>query len=78
MKTSSKVFFILGALTAVGTMTLVCCAIQNSDKSPEKLLKDSKRFIKRSAKKAEHLIDDTTSSIKKEAKSIIKEASELL
>lgn len=77
MKTSSKVYFILGALSTIGTMILINCVIQESDKSPEKLMKDGKKFIKRSAKRAEHLLDKTTKSIKKEANTIIKEASEV-
>lgn len=78
MKTSSKVYFVLGVLSAVGAMTLVACAIQDTDKSPKRLLKDGKKFIKRSAKKASHLIDETSDMIEKETKSIMKEASEII
>ena len=77
MKTSSKVYFVLGALSAIGAIVLINCIIEKSDKSPEKLLKDGKKFIKRSAKRAGHLIDETTDSIKKEANTIIKEASKI-
>lgn len=77
MKTSSKVYFILGALTTIGTIVLITCVIQNSDKSPEKLLKDSKKFIKKSGKRAERLLGETSSSFKKEANKIMKDASKI-
>jgi len=78
MKTSSKVYFVLGALSAIGTMSLIYCAIQDTDKSPKKLLKDYKKIVKKSAKKAGHLADETAKSIIRETKSIIKEASEII
>jgi hypothetical protein len=46
MKTSSKLYFALGALASLGTMALVYSAIQDTDKSPKELLEDSKNFIK--------------------------------
>lgn len=77
MKTSSKVYIILGAISAIGTIVLISCVVQESGKSPEKLLKDGKKFVKKSSKKAEKLLNKTKKSIKKEANSIIKKASEI-
>lgn len=78
MKTSSKLYFVLGALATLGTMTLVYCAIQDTDKSPKELLDDSKKFIKSTVKKGDHLLDKTVDSVEKETKSILKEASNVI
>lgn len=78
MKTSSKVFFVLGALSAIGAMSLVYCAIKDTDKSPQELLDDGKKLIKKSAKKATKVIDETADLIEKETKSIMKEASKII
>jgi hypothetical protein len=78
MKTSSKLYFVLGALATLGTMTLVYCAIQDTDKSPKELLDDSKKFIKSTVKKGDRLIDKTVDSVEKETKSILKEASKVI
>lgn len=78
MKTSSKLYFVLGALTTIGTMTLVYCAIQDTDKSPKELLIDSKKLIKKTMKKGEHLVNDISDSIEEETKSLIKDASDLI
>lgn len=78
MKTSSKLYFALGALTTLGTLTLVYCAIQDTDKSPKELLNDSRKFIKRAVKKGDHLVDETVDSLEKETKSLLKEASNLV
>lgn len=78
MKTSSKVYFVLGALATIGTMSLMYCAIQNSEKSPKQILKDSKKFVKRTLKKGDHLVQETTDAIMDEAHSIAKEANKIL
>jgi len=78
MKTSSKVYFVLGALTTIGTMSLMYCAVQNSDKSPEQLLSDSKKFVKRTLKKGDHLVQKTSEAIMDEAHSIAKDANKIL
>ena len=51
MKTSSKLYFVLGALATIGTMTLVYCAIQDTDKSPKEILEDSKKLLKKAIDK---------------------------
>jgi hypothetical protein len=78
MKTSSKLYFALGALATLGTMALVYSAIQDTDKSPKELLEDSKKFIRSSAKKGDRLMDKTVDSFDKETKSILKEASNVI
>ena len=78
MKTSSKVYFVLGILATIGTMSLVYCAIQDTDKSPKELLEDSKRLLKKAIKKGDRLMDDTSHSIERETKSFIKEASHII
>lgn len=78
MKTSSKLYFVLGALATLGTMTLVYCAIQDTDKSPKELLDDSKKFIKSTVKKGDRLMDKTIDSLEKETKSALKEASNVI
>lgn len=78
MKTSSKLYFALGALATLGTLTLVFCAIQDTDKSPKELLNDSKKFIHKTVKRGDHLIDKTLDSIEKESKSALKDASNLV
>jgi hypothetical protein len=78
MKTSSKLYFALGALASLGTMALVYSAIQDTDKSPKELLEDSKNFIKSTVKKGDQLMDKTVGSFEKESKSILKEASNVI
>lgn len=78
MKTSSKLYFVLGALATIGTMTLVYCAIQDTDKSPKEFLEDSKKLIKKSIIKGEHLANDISNSIEKETKSLAKDVSDLV
>jgi len=78
LKTSSKLYFVLGALATLGTMTLVYCAIQDTDKSPKELLDDSKKFIKSTVKKGDRLMDKTIDSLEKETKSALKEASNVI
>lgn len=78
MKTSSKLYFALGALATLGTLTLVYCAIQDTDKSPKELLDDSKKFIQKTVKKGDHLIDETIDTIEKGSKSILKDASNVI
>jgi len=78
MKTSSKLYFVLGALATIGTMTLVYCAIQDTDKSPKELLEDSKKLIKKSIKKGEHLANEISDSIEKETKTLVQDASNLV
>lgn len=65
MKTSSKVYIILGAISAIGTIVLISCVVQESGKSPEKLIKDGKKFVKKSSKKAEKLLNKTKKPLKK-------------
>lgn len=78
MKTSSKLYFVLGALATVGTMTLVYCAIQDTDKSPKEILEDSKKLLKKTIRKGDHLVNDFSDSIEVETKSLIKDASDLI
>ena len=78
MKTSSKLYFVLGALATVGTMTLVYCAIQDTDKSPKRILEDSKKLFKKTIQKGDQLVDDISDSIEYETKSLIKDASDLI
>lgn len=78
MKTSSKLYFVLGALATIGTMTLVYCAIQDTDKSPKELLEDSKKLIKKSIKKGERLANEISDSIEKETKTLVQDASDLV
>lgn len=78
MKTSSKLYFVLGALATVGTMTLVYCAIQDTDKSPKEILEDSKKLLKKTIRKGDHLVNDISDSIEEETKSLIKDASDLI
>jgi hypothetical protein len=75
LKTSSKLYFVLGALATLGSMTLVYCAIQDTDKSPKELLDDGKKSIKRAVKKGDCLMDKAVDSVEKETNSILKEAS---
>jgi len=78
MKTSSKLYFALGVLSTLGAMSLVYCAIQDTDKSPKELLDDSKKFIKNTVKHGDRLMDKTVDSFEKETKSILKEASNVI
>lgn len=78
MKASSKLYFALGALATLGTLTLVYCAIQDTDKSPKELLNDSKKFIQKTVKKGDHLIDETVDTLEKGTKSILKDASNVI
>jgi hypothetical protein len=78
MKTSSKVYFILGVFATIGTMSLMYCAIQNTDKSPKQLLGDSKKFVRRTLKKGDHLVHETSDAIMGEAHSIAKDANKIL
>lgn len=78
MKTSSKLYFVLGALATVGTMTLVYCAIQDTDKSPKEILEDSKRLLKKTIRKGDHLVNNIADSIEEDTKSLIEDASELI
>ena len=78
MKTSSKLYFVLGALATIGTMTLVYCAIQDTDKSPKEILEDSKKLLKKTIRKGDHLVNDISDSIEVETKSLIKDASDLI
>lgn len=78
MKTSSKLYFALGALATLGTLTLVYCAIQDTDKSTKELLNDSKKFIQKTVKKGDHLIDETVDTLEKGTKSILKDASNVI
>lgn len=78
MKTSSKLYFVLGTLATIGTMTLVYCAIQDTDKSPKEILEDSKKLLKKAIRKGNHLVNDISDSIEVETKSLIKDASDLI
>jgi len=78
MKTSSKLYFALGAFATLGTMALVYSAIQDTDKSPKELLEDSTKFIRSTVKRGDRLMDKTVDSFDNETKSILKEASNVI
>lgn len=75
MRRGSKISFVLGVLVTVGTVVLVYNRVQDSDKSPKELLKDSKKFVKRAVKKSNKLVDETIESMDETARSIIKDSS---
>ncbi len=78
MKTSSKVYFVLGALATIGTMSLMYCAIQNTDKSPKQILDDSKKFVKRTLKKGDHLVRETSDAIMDDVNSVVEDANKII
>lgn len=78
MKTSSKVYFVLGALATIGTMSLMYCAIQNTDKSPKQILDDSKKFVKRTLKKGDHLVHHTSDAIMDDVNSVVEDANKII
>jgi hypothetical protein len=78
MKTSSKVYFVLGALATIGTMSLMYCAIQDTDKSPKQLLRDSKKFVTRTLHRGDHLVKETSDSIMDEAHSLADDANKII
>lgn len=75
MKTSSKAYFALGSLTALGTITLAYYILKDSDKTPKQLLDEGQKIIKNTARKGDQFFENTIDSIKKETKSLLKDTS---
>jgi hypothetical protein len=75
MKTSSKVYFALGSLTTLGTITLAYYILKDSDKTPKQLLDEGQKIIKNTARKGDQFFENTIDSIKKETKSLLKDTS---
>jgi alanyl-tRNA synthetase len=78
MKTNSKVYFLLGTLATLGTVTLAYLAIKDSGKTSQELLDDGKKVFEDTVKKGDKFIEQTVDSIKKEAKSLLRETANTL
>lgn len=73
MKPSSTAYFALGALTTVGTLSLICCMMKKADKTTIELLDEGKKIIRNTSRKGDQFFENTIDSIKKESKSVLKD-----
>lgn len=78
MKPSSTAYFALGALTTIGTLSLICCMMKKVDKTPLELLDEGKKIIKNTARKGDQFFENTIDSIKKESKSVLKDVNDAI
>lgn len=74
MKPSSPIYFALGTLTTLGTISLAYYIMKKSDKTPKQLFDEGQQIIKNTARKGDQFFENTIDSMKKESKSLLKDA----